>query len=82
MEANCCDHTLRHTPFVVGMMLNYRARAAPQTGEDSNMRSDWLRSRNDVIANFALLPAALGVFGTGPGWRDVIVASIVNEAQA
>ncbi len=45
---------------------------------DSNMRSVWLCSRNDVIGNFAVLLAALGVFGTGSGWPDVIVASIMS----
>jgi Co/Zn/Cd efflux system component len=33
---------------------------------------------NDVIGNFAVLLAALGVFGTGTGWPDVIVASIMS----
>jgi Co/Zn/Cd efflux system component len=44
---------------------------------DSNMRSVWLCSRNDVIGNIAVLLAALGVFGTGAGWPDVIVACIM-----
>ena len=39
------------------------------------MRSVWLCSRNDVIGNVAVLLAALGVFGTGTGWPDVIVAA-------
>lgn len=44
---------------------------------DSNMRSVWLCSRNDVIGNAAVLLAALGVFGTGTGWPDVIVAGVM-----
>lgn len=44
---------------------------------DSNMRSVWLCSRNDVIGNLAVLAAAAGVFGTSAGWPDVIVASIM-----
>jgi len=44
---------------------------------DSNMRSVWLCSRNDVIGNMAVLLAALGVFGTGTGWPDIIVAAIM-----
>lgn len=44
---------------------------------DSNMRSAWLCSRNDVIGNLAVLVAAIGVFGTGTGWPDVIVAAIM-----
>lgn len=42
---------------------------------DSNMRSVWICSRNDVLGNLAVLVAALGVFGTGRGWPDVIVAA-------
>jgi Co/Zn/Cd efflux system component len=41
------------------------------------MRSVWLCSRNDVIANLAVLLAALGVFGTGTGWPDIAVAAIM-----
>jgi Co/Zn/Cd efflux system component len=41
---------------------------------DANMRSAWVCTRNDVIGNLAVLFAALGVFGTGTGWPDVIVA--------
>jgi Co/Zn/Cd efflux system component len=44
---------------------------------DSNMRSVWLCSRNDVIGNLAVLLAALGVFGTRSGWPDVIVAGLM-----
>jgi Co/Zn/Cd efflux system component len=44
---------------------------------DSNMRSIWLCSRNDVIGNVAVLLAAVGVFGTGSGWPDFVVALIM-----
>lgn len=44
---------------------------------DANMRSVWICSRNDVVANLAVLAAALGVFGTGTGWPDIIVAAIM-----
>ncbi len=46
-------------------------------GGDANMRSVWVCSRNDVLGNLAVLLAALGVFGTGTGWPDVIVAAIM-----
>lgn len=46
-------------------------------GGDSNMRSVWLCSRNDVLGNLAVLTAALGVFGTGTGWPDVAVAAVM-----
>ena len=45
---------------------------------DANMRSVWICSRNDAIGNFAVLLAAMGVFGTGTGWPDVIVAAIMG----
>lgn len=45
---------------------------------DANMRSVWLCTRNDAIGNLAVLAAALGVFGTGSGWPDLIVASIMG----
>jgi len=56
----------------VAFML-YRFR-----GGDANMRSVWICSRNDALGNFAVLLAALGVFGTGTGWPDVIVAAIMG----
>jgi Co/Zn/Cd efflux system component len=46
-------------------------------GGDSNMRSAWICTRNDVLGNFAVLLAALGVFGTGTGWPDVAVAAVM-----
>ena len=56
----------------VALML-YRFR----TG-DANMRSVWICSRNDAVGNVAVLLAAMGVFGTGTGWPDVIVAAIMG----
>ena len=44
---------------------------------DSNMRSAWICTRNDVLGNLAVLLAALGVLGTGSGWPDVMVAAIM-----
>ena len=44
---------------------------------DANMRSAWICTRNDVLGNFAVLLAAVGVFGTGRGWPDLIVATIM-----
>jgi Co/Zn/Cd efflux system component len=52
--------------------LLYRYR-----GGDSNMRSVWICSRNDALGNVAVMLAALGVFGTGTGWPDIIVASVM-----
>jgi Co/Zn/Cd efflux system component len=44
---------------------------------DANMRSVWLCSRNDAIGNVAVFLAALGVFGTGSAWPDLLVASLM-----
>jgi Co/Zn/Cd efflux system component len=44
---------------------------------DANRQSVWICSRNDAIANIAVLAAALGVFGTGTGWPDIVVAAIM-----
>jgi Co/Zn/Cd efflux system component len=57
--------------FGVALLL-YRFREG-----DANMRSVWLCTRNDVIANIAVLIAAAGVFGTGTVWPDVAVAAML-----
>jgi cation diffusion facilitator family transporter len=44
---------------------------------DANMRSVWLCTRNDAIGNLAVLAAAAGVFGTGRGWPDLLVAVVM-----
>jgi len=46
-------------------------------GGDANMRSAWICTRNDVLGNLAVLLAAAGVFGSGTGWPDIIVAAIM-----
>ncbi|SFM70562.1 cation transporter [Marinobacter zhejiangensis] len=45
---------------------------------DSNMRSVWLCSRNDALSNIAVMLAAVGVFGTGSAWPDLLVAAIMG----
>ena len=52
----------------VCLLLLSRHRA-----DDINMRSAWLCSRNDVIANVSVLVAAAGVALTGSGWPDILV---------
>jgi Co/Zn/Cd efflux system component len=53
-----------------GLLWAYR-------GGDANMRSAWICTRNDVLGNLAVLLAAAGVFGTGSGWPDIVVAGIM-----
>lgn len=57
---------------VVCAVLLYRFR----TG-DANMRSVWLCSRNDAIANVAVMIAAAGVWGTGTPWPDLAVGVLI-----
>ena len=57
----------------VGVAVSlYRYRAG-----DADMRSVWLCSRNDAIANVAVLLAAAGVLGSGSGWPDWVVAALL-----
>lgn len=44
---------------------------------DANMRSVWLCTRNDAIGNLTVMAAALGVFGTGSAWPDLVVAGLM-----
>jgi len=44
---------------------------------EANVRSVWLCSRNDAIGNIAVMVAALGVWGSGTAWPDLIVAAIM-----
>ncbi|MGH7304646.1 MAG: cation transporter [Candidatus Rokuibacteriota bacterium] len=46
-------------------------------GDDVNMRSAWLCSRNDVIGNAAVLVAAVAVALTGSPWPDIVVGLLV-----
>lgn len=45
--------------------------------DDLNMRSTWLCSRNDVIANLAVLAAAGAVAFTRSRWPDVVVGAAI-----
>jgi len=49
------------------LWLLWRHRA-----EDVNMRSVWLCSRNDIVANGAVLIAALGVWLSSSQWPDLL----------
>ncbi len=45
--------------------------------DDINMRSVWVCSRNDIVANVGVLAAAAAVGWTGTRWPDVIVGTII-----
>jgi Co/Zn/Cd efflux system component len=57
---------------VVMALMLYRFRDS-----EANLRSAWICSRNDVLGNLGVLLAALGVFGSGTLWPDIIVAAIM-----
>jgi Co/Zn/Cd efflux system component len=46
-------------------------------GDDINMRSAWICSRNDVIGNAAVLLAAGAVALTGSPWPDIAIGLLV-----
>ena len=53
-------------------LLLYRHRS-----DDLNMRSTWLCSRNDIIANAGVLIAAFGVYVTQSVWPDVLIGGAI-----
>lgn len=56
----------------VCLFLLWRCRA-----DDINMRSAWLCSRNDVMANVGVLVAAGAVALTGSAWPDIAVGLLI-----
>lgn len=54
------------------LYLLWRHRA-----EDVNMSSVWECSRNDIVSNLSVFVAAGGVWLTGSGWPDMVVASVL-----
>ena len=57
----------------LGCLLLLHQRRA----DDINMRSAWLCSRNDVIANAGVLVAAAGVLLTGSAWPDIAIGLLI-----
>lgn len=60
------------TANLVCAFMLWRHRAG-----DANRRSVWICSRNDAIGNIAVAAAALGVFGMGTAWPDIVVAVVL-----
>jgi Co/Zn/Cd efflux system component len=50
-------------------------------GDDLNMRSVWLCSRNDAIANVLVLMAAGAVALTATAWPDLIVGAAIAALE-
>jgi cation diffusion facilitator family transporter len=45
--------------------------------DDLNMRSTWLCSRNDIIANLSVLVAAMGVKVFDASWPDILIGAAI-----
>lgn len=46
--------------------------------DDLNMRSTWLCSRNDIIANMGAILAAVGVYLTVSKWPDLMIGLVIT----
>jgi cation diffusion facilitator family transporter len=57
---------------LVCFFLLYRHR-----GDNLNMSSTWLCSRNDLVANVAVLAAAAGSFLLASRWPDILVGCLI-----
>jgi Co/Zn/Cd efflux system component len=55
---------------VAGLLYRYRAA-------DSQAMSVWLCTRNDCIANIAVMAAGAGVWVSGSPWADIAVAAVI-----
>ena len=49
--------------------------------DDINMRSVWLCSRNDAIANLLVIAAAGGVFATATAWPDLAAGAMIAALE-
>jgi Co/Zn/Cd efflux system component len=63
---------LAFTVNVACLTLLWRRR-----GDDINMRSAWVCSRNDVVGNVGVLVAAAAVALTGSPWPDIAIGLLV-----
>ncbi len=64
--------TLALAANLVSAVLLFRHRRG-----DANMRSVWLCSRNDALANIAVIAAAGGVWASASGWPDFAVGAVI-----
>jgi Co/Zn/Cd efflux system component len=55
---------------VAGLLYRYRSA-------DSQAMSVWLCTRNDCIANLAVMTAGAGVWMSGTPWPDIFVAAVI-----
>jgi Co/Zn/Cd efflux system component len=55
---------------IAGLLYRYRTA-------DSQAMSVWLCTRNDCIANLAVMAAGAGVWMSGTPWPDIVVAAVI-----
>lgn len=63
-----------------GLLVNVAAAASLmrfREGGDANAKAIWLFSRNDAIANMAVVVAATLVHWLGNAWPDLVVAGVI-----
>ncbi|HEY9683236.1 MAG TPA: cation diffusion facilitator family transporter [Drouetiella sp.] len=46
-------------------------------GDNLNMRSTWICSRNDVIANAGVIAAGVLTFSVHSNWPDIVIGSVI-----
>jgi len=63
--------------LALGAILTCAILLLKHRSDDLNMRSTWLCSRNDVIANFGVLVAAGLVALTGSKYPDLVVGIVI-----
>ena len=65
---------------VAGLLVNIAAAASLarfREGGDANAKAIWLFSRNDAIANIAVIIAAVLVHALESAWPDLVVAGVI-----
>ncbi|MBP2292140.1 cation transporter [Azospirillum rugosum] len=63
--------------LALGANLSVAALLFASRRGDANMRSVWLCSRNDAMANVAVMLAGAGVWTMREGWPDILVAAVI-----
>ena len=73
------DHEAMGAVAALALFVNAACAALlwRHRAEDINMRSVWLCSRNDIVANVSVLAASFAVWGLNSLWPDVIVGAII-----
>src|SRR5439155_287452 len=69
--------TLNVLLFIVEVTAGFVAPSTALRADDLNMRSTWLCSRNDIMANLSVLVAAGGVSYFRTVWPDVVVGGAI-----